>query len=151
MFFHLLGYYAGEVVLLRNLFLSYNIFYFPMVNGLKAKVYSVGPGLSVFLEGEIKGKRLQLCIDIGTQVLLLDYRYWQRQYTGSSEEIKGYKKKIYTANRGHLEIEVKWEVSCNFDGLLLNIDFLVAKNLSQPSLVGMDFLKKKIVYRIGFS
>lgn len=62
-------------------------------------------------------------IDTGALVSLLDYRYWQKQYAGSPVEIRRCEQKIYTANGGQLEVEGKWEVSCNFDGLALNIDF----------------------------
>lgn len=106
--------------------------------------------MGVYLKVKVGGVECNLLVDTGAQVFIVSQNFW-REATGGGAELLDYEGRVAVADGSQMEILGRWQATCQFDNLVLIVDFfLVADIMIQEILLGTDFLQKfKAVIDLG--
>nr|CAD7263765.1 unnamed protein product [Timema shepardi] len=102
-------------------------------------VGSVDPYSAVFVEGKLWDEPIDLLIDTGAAVSLIDEKVWQR---ASNVKLQPTNRSVINASGDHMTVLGTVSVPVRIGSYFVTQEMIVAKGLTQMCLIGTDFLRR---------
>nr|CAD7570824.1 unnamed protein product [Timema californicum] len=106
---------------------------------VRAKCGSVDPYSAVFVEGKLWDEPIDLLIDTGAAVSLIDEKVWQRASNGKLQPTN---RSVINASGDHMTVLGTVSVPVRIGSYFVTQEMIVAKGLTQMCLIGTDFLRR---------